>query len=109
MVFKAILTKSDLKKIAAEFKKTLKKAGVKAPSLVLFGSYAAGVPHAWSDVDFCVVSKQFGKRNYDDMMKVTKLGKKVNYLIEAHPMNPKDLRNSANPLAEEIRRFGKKM
>lgn len=109
MVFKAILTKNDVKKIAAEFKKTLKKAGVKAPSLILFGSYAVGTPHAWSDIDFCVVSKQFGKKIYDDMIEVSKIGKKVNYLIEAHPMNPKDLLDRAHPLADEIKRFGKKM
>ena len=60
-------------------------------------------------MDFCVVSSQFGKKDYDDMVKVTKIGKRVNYLIEAHPMNPKDLKQQAHPLAGEIRRTGTKI
>jgi len=109
MVFKAILTKKDVRKIASEFKKVLKKAGVKAPGLILFGSYAVGKPHQWSDIDFCVVSKQFGRRAYDDMIKVSKLGKQVNYLIEAHPLNPEELNKGFHPLAEEIKKSGIKM
>jgi predicted nucleotidyltransferase len=109
MVFKAILTKSDVKKIAAEFKKALSGAGIRINQLILFGSYALGKPHPWSDVDFCVVSSQFGKRVYDDLVKVSKIGKRVNYLIEAHPMNPKDLKQDAHPLAGEVRRTGTKM
>ncbi|OGQ48383.1 MAG: hypothetical protein A3I09_01065 [Deltaproteobacteria bacterium RIFCSPLOWO2_02_FULL_47_10] len=104
MLFKAILTKKDVKKIALEFKKVLRNAGIRSPSLILFGSYAIGKPHQWSDIDFCVLSKQFGKKVYDDMVKVSKLGKKVNYLIEAHPLNPNDLNKGFHPLATEIKR-----
>lgn len=109
MVFKAILTKKDIRQIAEEFKIVLKEAGIKTLSLILFGSYARGNPHPWSDIDFCVVSPQFGKNIYDDMVKVSKLSKRVNYLIEAHPMSSKDLKGKAHPLALEIKTTGKKM
>lgn len=109
MVFKPILTKSDIRKMAAQFKDTLKGDGIKASRLILFGSYATGKPRPWSDVDFCVVSSQFGKRIYDEMVRVTKLGKHVNYLIEAHPLHPNDLRRGIHPLADEINRTGREM
>lgn len=109
MVFKAILTKKDVKKLAEDLKKTFKKNGVKVSKLILFGSYAKGTPHPWSDVDICVVSPQFGKKSYDDMMKVSKISKQVSYLIEAHPLNPRDLENNIHPLAQEINTIGKKI
>jgi len=109
MVFKPILTKKDIRNIAAEFKIALKKAGIRASKLILFGSYAGGRPHPWSDIDLCVVSAQFGRKYYDEMLRVAKLGKKVNYLIEAHPMNPRDLRSGNHPMADEIKKRGRKI
>lgn len=109
MVFKAKLTKKDIKKISADFKEMLAKAGIRVDDLILFGSYAAGRPHAWSDVDLCVVSRQFGKNDFDDMAKLSKIGKQVSYLIEPHPINPKDLKRGIHPLAEEIKRKGRKI
>lgn len=109
MVFKAILTKKEIKDITAKFKTTLKRAGIHPSKLILFGSYATGRPHPWSDIDLCIVSTQFGKRYYDEMVRVTKLGKKVSYLIEAHPMNPDDLRSGNHPLATEIKKHGRQI
>lgn len=109
MVFKSVLTKKDIANIASDFKKTLKKTGIRASRLILFGSYARGKPHPWSDLDLCVVSTQFGKRYYDEMVRLAKLGKSVSYLIEAHPIHPKDLRSGAHPLAEEIKKHGKEL
>lgn len=109
MVFKPILTKSDLKKIVKELKSALRKSGIKVGQLILFGSYAKGRPHPFSDVDLCVVSGQFGKQYFDEMVKISKIGKRVNYLLEVHPMNPSDLKQNAHPLAEEIRKHGKKV
>lgn len=109
MVFKTILTKKDIRKISSDFKHLLKKSGVEVQGFILFGSYAKGHPHPWSDLDICVLSRQFGKRDFDDMAKISKLGKQVNYLIESHPLNPNDLRRGVHPLAEEIKRTGKKI
>jgi len=108
MVFKPILTKVEIKKIMSDLKKALKKAGIKKHELILFGSYAKGKPHPWSDVDICVLSSQFGQRDFDDMVKVSKIGKGVNYLLELFPLNPKDYQQGLHPMAEEIRKTGRK-
>lgn len=109
MVFKTILTKDDIKKIFLEFKCALERAGVNVECLILFGSYAKGKPQPWSDIDICVVSPQFGKRDFDDMAKLAMIGKRVNYLIESHPVNPRDLALNQHPLAEEIKKTGKQI
>ncbi len=109
MVFKPILTKREIKQIALEFRRALNKAGVKVKSLILFGSYAKGKPHPWSDVDICVLSSQFGKKDFDDMVKISKIAKGINYLIETFPLHPRDYHLNLHPLSDEIRKTGKKI
>ena len=109
MVFKPILTKREVKRVVSEFKRSLKIAGLKAIRLILFGSYALGKPHPWSDIDICVLSPQFGKMDFDETVRLSKIAKGINYLIEALPMNPKDFELALHPLAEEIKKVGKEM
>lgn len=109
MVFKPILTRQEIKQITSDFRHALSKAGVKVKSLILFGSYARGKPHPWSDVDICVLSSQFGKRDFDEMVKISKIAKGINYLIETFPLNSRDYRLGLHPLAEEIKKTGKKI
>ena len=107
MVFKKILTKKELKGVVKEFRAALKKDGIVVSGLILFGSYAKGRPRPWSDVDVCVLSKQFGRDDFEEMLRVSKIAKNVNYLLEAHPMHPHDFSNDLHPLAAEIRKTGK--
>lgn len=109
MVFKPILTKGEIKKVISDLKKALKMAGIGKHQLILFGSYAKGKPHPWSDVDICILSSKFGKRDFDDMVKVSKIAKGVNYLLELFPLNPKEYRQGMHPLADEIKKTGRKM
>lgn len=109
MVFKPLLTNQEIQRVVADFKRTLKLAGIRTTRLILFGSYAQGRPHPWSDVDLCVVSRQFGRRDFDDAVKIATLAKRVNYLLEVHPMHPKDLRQGLHPLAQEIKRTGRRI
>lgn len=109
MVFKPILTKREIKKVISELKRQLAQEGFAHSHLMLFGSYAKGRPHPWSDIDICVISKKFGKRDFDDMVRVSKIAKGVNYLIEIHPMNPKDLDQNKHPLSAEIKKTGKRV
>ncbi|MBI2345551.1 MAG: nucleotidyltransferase domain-containing protein [Deltaproteobacteria bacterium] len=90
-----------------EFRAALRRAGIRRPRFILFGSYARGRPRPWSDIDLCVVSSQFGKDNFEDMVRISGVAKRVNYLLEVHPLHPRDLRGDGHPLAGEIRRTGR--
>ncbi|MBI2343408.1 MAG: nucleotidyltransferase domain-containing protein [Deltaproteobacteria bacterium] len=106
MVFKPLLTRNEIRKVAAELRAVLKKAGIQRPRLILFGSYAKGRPRPWSDIDLCVVSKQFGRDDFAEMARLSILAKRVSYLLEVHPLHPQDLQRGLHPLADEIKRTG---
>lgn len=84
----------------------LKKAGFSVEKIILFGSWAKGAPKKWSDLDLCIVSKQFGKDPVEEMMTLGKLSLQVDSMIEPHPYRPQDLANIYDPLATEIRKTG---
>jgi predicted nucleotidyltransferase len=77
----------------------------------LFGSYAAGSPHEWSDVDICFFSDYFeGKNSIDVGVKL--LGAAHEYLpdvvIEPHAFATRELAND-NPFVKEVLRTGREI
>ena len=57
MVKKAISNK--IEKQIKEYVEALKKDNLPLSRVILFGSYAKGNSHKWSDIDLCVVSSKF--------------------------------------------------
>ena len=71
----------------------------------LFGSYAKGNTHKWSDIDLAIVSDDI-KERLDDMAKMFVLAADIDGLIEPHPYNTKEFRSGDYMLANEILRTG---
>lgn len=90
-----------------KFNQALTKQGYPVEKIILFGSYAKGTEKPWSDVDICVVSNKFGKKPHDEMIELMHVASGIEPLIEPHPYNPKDLNDPWDPLAVEIKRYGK--
>lgn len=60
----------------------------------LFGSYASGKIHKWSDIDLAIVSEDFEHMDeYIAMVILSKLRQNIDYSIEAIPLTPDDIRN----------------
>jgi len=74
--------------------------------MIMFGSYAKGTNNKWSDLDICVVSEDFGKDGWKELIMLKKLTAAVDTMIEPHPYNPNDLTDRYDPLAKEIRTHG---
>lgn len=106
MAQKSILNDTP-KNLIKRYIKLLKKEGIPVEKVILFGSYAKGNPKPWSDLDICVVSKKFGKDNYDETITLKQLTSDIDSMIEPHPYHPEDLKNRFDPLAWEIRKHGK--
>lgn len=49
---------TELEKAITDFIERLKK-GIKVEAVILYGSYAHGTPHEWSDIDLAVISPDF--------------------------------------------------
>lgn len=53
-----------IEKEAKRFIEILKKDNTPIDKVILFGSFAKGTPHKWSDIDLCVVSPKFKNPYY---------------------------------------------
>ena len=83
----------------------LKTTSIRIETAVLFGSYARGYAHEWSDIDVALVSPDFsGVRFYDRKM-LNPFMLNVDTRIETHPFMPEDFTED-DPFVEEIMRTG---
>lgn len=105
MVKKTAL-KKDLKKKILDYLTLLRKKGIPIKKAIVFGSYAKGKIKPWSDIDLCLVSEEFGKDIFEEGVKVSRLARQVEPLIEPHPYHPDDFKEKYDPLAAEIRNHG---
>lgn len=96
---------SEIRPYVLGYLALLEHQGVPIQSAYIFGSWAKGSPHQWSDIDICVISPAFSswqkktraliKASYDDFT-----------MIEAHGFSPKEFQPNSNPLANEIFQHG---
>ena len=87
------------------------KQTIPLDKVYLFGSYAKGTPHEWSDVDLCFFSTYFeGKNSVDMMTTLFNIALKYNPAIcfEPHVFPTSELEND-NPFVKEIIRTGKEI
>ena len=53
-----VATKAELEKAILDFIHSLQE-DIQVEAIILFGSYAHGTPHEWSDIDLAVISPDF--------------------------------------------------
>lgn len=106
---KNILTNNELKRTLRTYKRRLQREHIPMMALYLFGSYAKNKQRAWSDVDVAVVSSRFGRDFVEESVYLNRIADEVHPLLQAHPLNPKSLRDPYSTFATEVRRTGKKV
>ncbi|PIR91257.1 nucleotidyltransferase [bacterium (Candidatus Gribaldobacteria) CG_4_8_14_3_um_filter_42_11] len=95
---------SKIEKEVLDYVNILKRDKLPLKRVIVFGSYAKGVQHKWSDIDVCLVSSKF----QDKLKAFAYLLKKANEAqsrIEPHPFHPNDFVNE-DPLVWEIKKDG---
>lgn len=60
---------------------------------ILYGSYANGTVHNYSDIDLAIISSDFEGGSERDCWVLGRAAWKINPLIEARPYRPSDLKN----------------
>ncbi len=102
------MSQSEAKKIALEFANFLKGKGFPLASLYLFGSYAKGTQHKYSDIDIAVVSnlKRYTEKRAESLFH---LCHEVDDRIEPHYFLVDDFRDDYPPLASEVKLTGIKI
>lgn len=94
-----------------DFTKNLKHEHVPITEVYLFGSFAKGTSHKWSDIDVCVISPQF-KDSWEAMQFLWQKRPTITDPYQPHiepvGFSPKDFR-AGGMLIDEIKRYGVKI
>ncbi len=91
--------------VLERFFKLVKDANIRIERAVLFGSYATGNAHEWSDIDVALVSPDFSGTRFNDAKMLNPFLLKVDSRIELHPFRPEDF-NEDDLFVKEIIRTG---
>jgi len=81
-----MLDKEEVRKIAVQYADEVKKF-ITPTSVILFGSYANGTPHEWSDIDIAIVMNGFEGDWLETSSHLCGLCRKVSIDIEPHLMD----------------------
>ncbi len=84
----------------------LRQKGIEVSKVVLFGSYAKGSAKPDSDIDLAIVSSQFGKDHWKEMVLLRKLALEIDSHIEPLPFAPEDVEDRYSALSQEIKKTG---
>jgi predicted nucleotidyltransferase len=83
------MDKNSVLKIIAQFKDAMENQKIAVQRIILFGSWAYGTPHEWSDIDLIVISESFKEMSYWERIKVVaRAVYKVFEPIEATALTP---------------------
>ncbi len=88
------------------FAKKVSQTGVKIHSVIVFGSYAKGTAKAYSDIDVCITSSNFGKDELSEAAKLRLIANEIDWRIEPHLLTQKDLKTRSNPFVYQIMSTG---
>ena len=93
--------------IAKQFVEAVNKSGVPIYAAYVFGSYAKGLQHEYSDIDLALISDIFTWNFIENNHKTSQLNYKY-YDIEVHHFNTQAFTND-DPFINEIKRTGIKI
>lgn len=103
------MSKVEAKKIVKKYAENLKKEKYPFTAIYLFGSFARGNPHKWSDIDVAVVSTRLKKNRMKSKLKLWELTDGVDIRIEPHGFTPEEFKQDWIPMVYEIKKTGIKI
>jgi len=92
---------AKVKNTIEKYLKVLNRNNIPIKEAFLFGSYATGNYHQWSDIDIALVSDIFIGDQINDKDKIRSITLSVSSELEVFPFSPEDF-NFDNPFAKEI-------
>lgn len=98
----------SVRDIIEKYIAALRKNNVPINQAILFGSYANGNYHEWSDIDIALVSDIFEGNRFDDKGKIRKINLSVSCDLEVLPYHPEDF-TFDDPFVKEILKTGIKL
>jgi len=101
-----MLTKNGAIKTVRNYAKEINKNGVNLRKVILFGSFAKGTQHEWSDIDVALVADDFSGVGILDTPRFSHIGIKTPYIRIEPKTYPTDYFEESDPFIEEIKKTG---
>jgi predicted nucleotidyltransferase len=92
-------------RLLKKYVEELEKNRIPIRQAVLFGSYAAGGSHEWSDIDIALVSDVFEGMRIRDRNKIRKITLDISTDLSPLPFRPEDF-TPEDPFVREILEHG---
>lgn len=96
---------NDVMTAVRSFITLVRESGLPLEKAFLFGSYAKGQAHTWSDIDLALVSRDFTGMGFYERRRLNPFLIKTDSRLELHPFRPDEFTKD-NPFVEEILRQG---
>lgn len=92
-----VRTAPEIAQIVKQYVKELKKRHINPEGILLYGSYATGTAHPYSDIDLLVISKDFKKiKPINRLEQLSLATMPLNAPIEAIGYTPSEIRKNKN-------------
>jgi predicted nucleotidyltransferase len=97
-----------IRQLAVKLFVKLRDEGIRVDMIVLFGSYAKGKQREDSDIDLCVVSRDFGKDRIDEGASVNLIASRIDTRLECITANLYDYmaKSTISPILHEVKKHG---
>lgn len=83
----------------------LNREAFRIDAVYLYGSYAKGKQHKWSDIDIAIISPEFPEDNFDEMVRLSVIASQIDSRIEPVLFRTSDFVDE-DPLVWEIKKEG---
>ena len=101
-----MLTRNAAIKTVKDYANEVNKTGVNLRKVILFGSFAKGTQHEWSDIDVALVADDFTGVGILDTPRFSRINLQTPY-IRIEPITyPTDYFVESDPFIEEIKNTG---
>ncbi|MDR1135445.1 MAG: nucleotidyltransferase domain-containing protein [Clostridiales Family XIII bacterium] len=101
-----MLTQNAVIEIVRNYAREIEEQGVNLRTVILFGSFAKGRQHEWSDIDVALVADDFTGIGFVDRERFQYVGIKKPYIRIESKTYPTDYFRNSDPFIEEIKKDG---
>ena len=101
-----MLTRNAAIEIVGDYAREIEAQGVHLNMVIMYGSFAKGTQHEWSDIDVALVADEFIGVPFIDHQLFPYIGIKKPYIRIEAMTYPTDYFRESDPFIEEIKKEG---
>jgi len=103
---KIMLTRNAAIKTVRNYAKEINKQGINLRKVILYGSFAKGTQHEWSDIDVALVADDFTGVGILDTPRFSRINLQTPYMRIEPRTYSTDYFQESDPFIEEIKNTG---